>query len=177
MIAAGHTVGVLDDLSTGRRSNVNQAAELFVADVRDASAVDGVIQAFQPEIVDHHAAQSEVPASVKDPVRDATVNILGGLNILMASLRGGVQKVIFISTGGALYGHPEAIPCTEEHPIRPLSPYGTSKYSFEQYLGTFHRTFELDLHGSAIRQCLRTEAGFRIPGGSAWWRCSPAACS
>jgi UDP-glucose 4-epimerase len=94
--------------------------------------------------VNHHAAQSEVPKSVADPGFDAQVNIVGGLNLLKASLDHKVKKVIFISTGGALYGEPDVVPAGEDHPVRPLSPYGTSKFSFEQYLGTFKRTFGLE---------------------------------
>ena len=92
----------------------------------------------------HHAAQSEVPKSVADPGYDAHVNIVGGLNVLKACVDHGVRKVIFSSTGGALYGEPDVVPADEDHPVRPLSPYGTSKLAFEQYLGTFKRTFGLD---------------------------------
>jgi len=94
--------------------------------------------------VNHHAAQSEVPKSVADPGLDAHINIVGGLNLLKASVDHKVGKVIFISTGGALYGEPDVVPAAEDHPVRPLSPYGTSKFSFEQYLGTFKRTFGLE---------------------------------
>jgi UDP-glucose 4-epimerase len=85
-----------------------------------------------------------VPKSVADPAYDAQVNIVGGLNLLKASVDHGVRKVIFSSTGGALYGEPDVVPADEDHPVRPLSPYGTSKFAFEQYLGTFRRTFGLD---------------------------------
>ncbi|TMD14278.1 MAG: NAD-dependent epimerase/dehydratase family protein, partial [Chloroflexi bacterium] len=81
--------------------------------------------------------------SVADPGYDAQVNVVGGLNVLKASVDNAVRKVIFSSTGGALYGEPDVVPADEDHPIRPLSPYGTSKYAFEQYLGTFERTFGL----------------------------------
>lgn len=142
-LAAGHEVAVLDNMSTGREDNVNPDARVRRVDVRDLAQVQAAVTAFKPEIVNHHAAQSEVPKSVADPGYDAQVNVVGGLNVLRASVDAGVRKVIFSSTGGALYGEPDVVPADEDHPIRPLSPYGTSKYAFEQYLGTFHRTFGL----------------------------------
>ena len=143
-IAAGHEVAILDNFSTGREGNVNQAAVVHRVDLRDQPQVDKAVAAFRPEIVNHHAAQSEVPKSVADPGYDAQVNIVGGLNLLKACVDHGARKVIFSSTGGALYGEPDVVPAGEDHPVRPLSPYGTSKFAFEQYLGTFHRTFGLD---------------------------------
>jgi UDP-glucose 4-epimerase len=142
-VAAGHEVAVLDNLTNGREENVNSKAKLHRADVRDLAQVRSAIESFRPEVVNHHAAQSEVPKSVADPGYDASVNVVGGLNVLKASIDNGVRKVIFSSTGGALYGEPDVVPADEGHPVRPLSPYGTSKYAFEQYLGTFDRTFGL----------------------------------
>ena len=143
-IAAGHQVAVLDNLSTGNEDNVNKAAALHRVDVRDQEQVEKLVAAFKPELVNHHAAQSEVPKSVANPGYDAQVNIVGGLNVLKACVDHKVRKVIFSSTGGALYGEPDVVPAAEDHPVRPLSPYGTSKFAFEQYLGTFRRTFGLD---------------------------------
>ncbi|HVC78716.1 MAG TPA: NAD-dependent epimerase/dehydratase family protein [Candidatus Micrarchaeaceae archaeon] len=143
-VAAGHEVGVLDNFSTGNEANLNSAAEVHRVDLRDQPAVEKALAAFRPEIVNHHAAQSEVPKSVADPGLDAHINIVGGLNLLKASVDHNVRKVIFISTGGALYGEPDVVPADEDHPVRPLSPYGTSKFCFEQYLGTFKRTFGLE---------------------------------
>jgi UDP-glucose 4-epimerase len=142
-VAAGHEVAVLDNLSTGREDNVNPAAGLYRVDIRDLGQVQEAIAAFKPEVVNHHAAQSEVPRSVADPGFDAQVNVVGGLNVLRACVDNSVRKVIFSSTGGALYGEPDIVPAGEDHPVRPLSPYGTSKFAFEQYLGTFDRTFGL----------------------------------
>jgi UDP-glucose 4-epimerase len=142
-LAAGHEVAVLDNMATGREENVNVDAQLHRVDIRDLDRVQTAISSFQPEVVNHHAAQSEVPRSVADPGYDAQVNVVGGLNVLRASVDSGVRKVIFSSTGGALYGEPDIVPADEDHPIRPLSPYGTSKFAFEQYLGTFARTFGL----------------------------------
>ena len=143
-VAAGHQVAVLDNFSTGNEANLNPAAEAHRVDIRDQPSVERVLASFRPDIVNHHAAQSEVPKSVADPTFDAQVNIIGGLNLLKACVDQAVQKLIFISTGGALYGEPDVVPADEDHPIRPLSPYGTSKFCFEQYLGTFKRTFGLE---------------------------------
>jgi UDP-glucose 4-epimerase len=143
-VAAGHEVGILDNFSTGNEANLNREAEVHRVDLRDRDAVEKAVASFRPEIVNHHAAQSEVPKSVADPGLDAHINIVGGLNLLKASVDHKVKKVIFISTGGALYGEPDVVPADESHPVRPLSPYGTSKFCFEQYLGTFKRTFGLE---------------------------------
>jgi UDP-glucose 4-epimerase len=143
-IAAGHEVAVLDNFSTGREDNVNRAAAVHRVDLRDQPQVDKAIASFRPELVNHHGAQSEVPKSVADPAYDAQVNIIGGINVIKACVDHGVRKVIFSSTGGALYGEPDVVPADEDHPVRPLSPYGTSKLAFEHYLGTFRRTFGLD---------------------------------
>jgi len=143
-IAAGHEVAVLDSLVRGSRRKVNPSASMFEVDVRDRIGVERVIAAFRPDVIDHHAAQASVPASMDDPTYDAEINLIGGLNVLRSGHDHGARKIIFSSTGGALYGDPEHIPCSEDSPIRPLSAYGTSKYCFEQYLATFHRTFGLD---------------------------------
>ena len=142
-VAAGHEVAVADNLSTGREDNVNPAARFHKVDITNRGQVRTAIASFKPEVVNHHAAQSEVPRSVADPGFDALVNVVGGLNVLRECVDASVRKVIFSSTGGALYGEPDIVPADEDHPIRPLSPYGTSKFAFEQYLGTFQRTFGL----------------------------------
>ena len=142
-IAAGHHVAVVDNFATGNDANVNPAAQVHRVDIRDAAAVEKAIASFQPQVVNHHAAQAEVPRSVADPAFDAQVNLIGGINLLKASVDHHVEKFIFISTGGALYGEPDVVPADEDHPVRPLSPYGTSKFAFEQYLGTFQRTYGL----------------------------------
>src|SRR2546427_6219686 len=143
-LAAGHEVAVVDNLATGNEHNLNRDAQMHRLDLRDPAEVASVVSSFKPEVVNHHAAQAEVPKSVADPAFDAQVNLIGGINLLKASVDCGVRKFIFISTGGALYGEPDVVPCDEDHPVRPLSPYGTSKFCFEQYLGTFKRTFGLD---------------------------------
>ncbi len=143
-VAAGHEVAVLDNFTTGFSRNVPQDVALFTTDIRDAEGVSRALSAFRPEVVNHHAGQVYVPRSVEDPAHDADVNVLGGLTLLRACVDHGVRKVIYTSSGGAIYGDPETIPCTEDHPIRPLSPYGASKYALEVYLGVFQRTFGLD---------------------------------
>ena len=143
-VAAGHEVAVIDNFSTGSETNLNPQARVFRIDVRDQPEVERAFAAFRPEIVNHHAAQAEVPKSVADPAFDASVNLIGGINLLKAAVDHTVRKFIFISTGGALYGEPDVVPADEDHPVRPLSPYGTSKFCFEQYLGTFNRTYGLN---------------------------------
>src|SRR5205823_10311689 len=117
--------------STGNPANIDGSIKLYEHDIRDA-AMERVFDDFRPDIVDHHAAQANVPASVADPVNDASVNILGGLNLLRLSVAYGVRKFIYISSGGAMYGEPDPadLPVGEDAPVRPLSPYGASKQAF-----------------------------------------------
>jgi UDP-glucose 4-epimerase len=141
--AAGHDVAVLDNLSTGQRRNLDPAVRLYQLDIRDPE-VRSVFEQFRPELIDHHAAQSNVPASVSDPLHDASVNVLGGLNLLKLAVEFGASKVIYISSGGAMYGEPDRLPVPESAPARPLSPYGASKAAFESWLGVYQRTFGLE---------------------------------
>ena len=140
LVTRGDEVHVVDDLSTGRREQVNADATLHVADVRDP-LVD-VFGEAQPEVVFHLAAQIDVRVSVADPVADARANVLGTLNVLEAARAHGAQ-VIFASTGGAIYGECDDGPASEDAPRLPLSPYGTSKLAAEEYLATWNR-----LHGT-----------------------------
>lgn len=133
-VAEGHEVAVFDDLSSGFREFVPTSARFFRGDLADAEAVDAAIAEFKPEVVDHHAAQIDVRKSVEDPVWDARVNVLGSIGLLQACSRHGVRKVIYASTGGALYGEGRQLPATEEHPINPEAPYGVSKHTVEHYL-------------------------------------------
>ena len=130
----GHEVAVLDNLSTGFRDFVPAQARFFHVDITDAEAVDRCFAEFRPEIVDHHAAQIDVRKSVLDPLFDARVNILDGVQLLGACTKHGVRKVIYSSTGGALYGEGRSLPATEDHPVNPESPYGASKHTLEHYL-------------------------------------------
>ncbi|MDO8532437.1 MAG: NAD-dependent epimerase/dehydratase family protein [Dehalococcoidia bacterium] len=142
-VAAGHDVAVVDDLSAGKREQVNPRARLYQVDIRDSTALAQVFDQERPEYVDHHAAQASVAMSVKDPCRDAAVNILGSIHVFEQARRTGVRKVVYASTGGALYGEPRYMPCDEEHPVHPLSPYGTSKFAAEKYLGLFGQLYGL----------------------------------
>jgi UDP-glucose 4-epimerase len=143
-VAAGDRVAVLDDLSSGRRENVPAAAELHVVDVRSAAAAK-LVEELRPDLFVHQAAQMDVRRSVTDPCFDADVNLVGFLNLLQAVQRGGGARVLFASTGGAIYGDQEVYPAPEDHPLRPLSPYGVSKLAGERYLYYFHRQFGLDV--------------------------------
>ena len=133
-IELGHQVAVVDDLSTGRRENLNPGAKFYEVDITNADALETVFHAEQPELVNHHAAQMDVRRSVEEPLFDARVNILGSLNVIHSALRAGTKKVIYASTGGAIYGELEYTPADENHPVRPLSPYGISKHAVEHYL-------------------------------------------
>ena len=138
LLAAGHEVAVLDDLSVGKRENVPAAARFFEADVRDATAVGEVFAAFRPEVVAHQAAQTSVSVSTREPVRDAAINVVGGLVVLDACVHHGVSHFVFASTGGAIYGEvPEGTRAHVDTAPRPLSPYACAKYAFEAYLGAY----------------------------------------
>jgi UDP-glucose 4-epimerase len=143
--AGNHEVAVVDNLSTGTRANLDPAIKLYECDIRD-DALEDVFKDFQPEVVDHHAAQANVPASVQNPVYDASVNVLGGLNLLRFAARYKTRKFIYISSGGAMYGEPDPadLPVKETAPVKPLSPYGASKQALEAWLGVYQRTFGLD---------------------------------
>jgi len=143
-VAEGHEVAVFDDLSSGFREFVPAAARFFQGDLADAAAVDAAIAQFRPEVVDHHAAQIDVRKSVADPVWDARINVLGSIGLLQACTRHGVRKVVYASTGGALYGEGRTLPATEDHPINPEAPYGASKHTVEHYLYLWRLLHGLD---------------------------------
>ena len=134
LVALGHEVAVLDDLSTGFREFVPRAARFVEADVADAEALNRFFAEWRPEVVAHHAAQIDVRKSVADPVHDARINLIGGIQLLQTCSRHGVRKVLYASTGGALYGEGRRLPATEDHPVNPEAPYGASKHSLEHYL-------------------------------------------
>jgi UDP-glucose 4-epimerase len=136
---AGHDVAVVDNLSAGRREYVPAGARFYELDVRN-DALRQVFAQERPDLVNHHAAQASVAVSVKDPRRDADVNVLGTINVLALCMEFGVRRVVLASTGGAIYGEPQRpLPIDETHPIQPLAPYGLSKYVAELYLQYFSR--------------------------------------
>ena len=143
-LAAGHAVAVVDNLSTGRRKNINPAAVFYPVDIRNGQALKEAFAAFRPEIVNHHAAQMDVRKSVEDPAFDATVNILGTINVLAQARHYAARRVIYASTGGAVYGEPLRVPVGEEHPIKPICPYGITKHTVEHYLYTWRALYGLD---------------------------------
>jgi len=141
-ISAGYEVAVVDDLSTGRRENVHPAAKFYQVDITGDLLAE-VFAEVRPEIVIHHAAQASVTRSVQDPQYDVMVNVLGTIGILEQCVRWKVRKVVFASTGGAIYGEPTSLPVTEDHPLAPISPYGITKYVGELYLTFYQRAYGL----------------------------------
>ena len=132
LLARGDDVLVVDDLSTGSASNLPPGVDLEEMDVASPRLLD-VASAWRPEAVSHAAAQPSVPVSMSDPLLDAHTNVMGGLNVLKAAMEAGAAQVVYVNTGGALYGEPDYLPCDEDHPQRPLSPYGLSKLTMERY--------------------------------------------
>jgi len=133
LVDDGHDVVVADDLSSGRVENVNPRARLVEIDISDPGFQD-VAASFRPDAISHWAAQASVPGSVSNPRRDALVNVVGGINVCQAAVMAGCSQLVYANTGGALYGELEYLPCDEDHPKRPVSPYGLSKWTMEQYL-------------------------------------------
>ena len=143
-LAAGHEVAVVDDLSSGRREQVDPRAGFHRVDICDAR-LEAVFAAEKPDLVSHHAAQIDVRKAVADPRLDVGINVLGTINVLEQCARAGVRKVVFASTGGAIYGELETMPADESHPVRPLSPYGIDKHTAEHYLRFYRETRGLDV--------------------------------
>ncbi len=136
LVQEGYGVVVADNLSTGKRRNVNRAARFYRTDI-GSWWLERVFRRERPAVVCHHAAQMDVRRSVQDPKFDAETNILGTLNVLRNAIKYGVRKFIFASSGGAVYGEPEKLPVSESHPARPGSPYGISKAVGDEYLRYF----------------------------------------
>ena len=143
LLDAGHEGWALDDLSSGRRENLRPEVRLVVADIRSPEAAR-LVESGSFEVMCHLAAQMDVRRSVTDPRFDADVNVGGFLNLLEAARKSGVRKVVFSSTGGAIYGEQDVYPAPETHPTRPVSPYGVSKASGELYLGYYRAQYGLE---------------------------------
>lgn len=139
----GYEVIIIDDLSTGRESNIDPRAKFYKMDIRSPE-VREVFAAERPDYVSHHAAQMDVRHSVAQPLFDADVNILGSINLIECAKEFGVKRFIYISTGGAVYGEPERVPCDETHPVNPICPYGASKHTVEHYLFMYHANYGLN---------------------------------
>jgi UDP-glucose 4-epimerase len=139
LVTAGHEVLVADDLSRGKRQNVPPEAELARVDITTPE-VERLVDDFRPEAVFHHAAQADVRHSMRDPVLDAEVNVVGTTRLATAAVRAGTGVFVFASSGGAIYGEQDEYPAPETHATRPASAYGLSKLCAELYLGYFART-------------------------------------
>jgi UDP-glucose 4-epimerase len=139
---SGYEVVIVDDLSTGRVSNLNPAANFYKLDIRSSQLAE-VFEKERPDFVNHHAAQMNVRRSVAEPLFDADVNILGSLNLIECAKKYQIEHFVYISTGGAVYGEPEYVPCDEAHPINPICQYGASKHTVEHYLYMYQVNYGL----------------------------------
>jgi UDP-glucose 4-epimerase len=133
LIERGDNVVIVDNLSKGRRENINPEAKLYEMSICDLE-LEKVFEREKPDMVNHHAAQIDLRRSVDEPLFDAHENILGSLNIITNAVKVGVKKLIYSSSGGAIYGEPQYLPVDENHPVRPVSQYGVSKYCVEHYI-------------------------------------------
>ncbi len=136
LLQEGLKVAVVDNLEVGKRENLNPGASFYEVGLGSPALAD-VFSDERPQVVFHLAAQSSVVRSVQDPAEDARTNVLGSLNLLEQCRRFPIERLVYSSTGGALYGEPQHLPCSEDHPVRPLSPYGASKYAVEGYVHCF----------------------------------------
>ncbi|NIQ04118.1 MAG: NAD-dependent epimerase/dehydratase family protein [Nitrospinaceae bacterium] len=141
-IREGHRVVVMDNLSSGKREQVNPQAKFYEMDIMSPD-VENIFKVENIDAINHHAAQISVTQSVADPLFDAEINILGSLKLMKWAQAYNVQKFIFASTGGALYGEQETYPADEQHPVRPMSPYGIAKLTVERYLEFYRDNFGL----------------------------------
>ena len=142
LLALGHRVVVIDDLSRGRLHNLNKGATFYHTSI-NTTAVEEIVERERPNVINHHAAQVSHSQSVRDPVTDVETNIQGSVRLIEAARRNGVDKFIYASSS-AIYGEPQMVPCGEEHPIQPNSPFGLSKYVVEEYLQLYHQLHRLD---------------------------------
>ena len=143
-LRAGHSVAIVDDLSTGKRENIPAAAKFHRCDITDLPALERIIAEERPEIINHHAAQMDVRRSVREPLFDARVNILGALGLLELAVKYEVRKILYASTGGASYGEVKNVPVDETHATAPICHYGVSKLTFERYLFLYKHLYGLN---------------------------------
>ena len=148
MLAEGYEVVVVDNLESGGRENVQPDVTLAEIDLRDPGLAQ-IFQEHQPRYVCHLAAQASITKSIRGPLVDADANIIGSLNVLEGCRKNGVEKILFSSSGGAMYGEPIDLPCDESHPVQPLSPYGAAKAAVELYLPIYRKLYGLKY--SALR--------------------------
>lgn len=164
-VEAGHDVVVIDDLSRGKKENINPKCCFYPCDIRDRKSIESIFSAEKPVVVNHHAAQMDVRRGVREPIFDAQINILGGINLIESAVANGVKRFIYVGTAGAGYGEPNRMPVPEDYPINPITPYGISKHTIEHYLFTFHFLYGLDYvvlrYGNVYgpRQSSQGEAG------------------
>jgi len=143
LIEEGHEVTIVDNLSTGKKENLNPKADFYNVDILD-SKISNIFKEKKPDIVFHYAAQIDVRKSVENPVESAKINILGSLNILENCKNFGVKKIVFASTGGAIYGEAKTVPTPEDYLPQPISPYGIEKLIVEHYLDFYKKQYNLD---------------------------------
>lgn len=144
LIAKGHQVIIIDNLVTGQRDLINPQAVFYQEDITNAEQVHKIIKQHQIEVICHQAAQLDVRKSVQDPQYDATVNIIGTINLFEAAHKNGVKKVVFASSGGAIYGDTDILPTPETHPTDPISPYGIAKLVMEKYAHYYKTIYNID---------------------------------
>ncbi|MFC1585287.1 NAD-dependent epimerase/dehydratase family protein [Fibrobacterota bacterium] len=142
LVEKGDNVAIVDNLSTGKKENINKKASFYEADIRED--LNDIFEKEKPEMVIHTAAQVMLRTSLEEPVHDATINILGTINVLEACKKNNIRKIIYTSTGGARVGEPEYLPVNEDHPLRPCSPYGISKHTAEHYVWMYDDLYGLD---------------------------------
>jgi len=165
LIALGHDVVVVDNLSTGKREYVNPKAKFHQVDISDTTELSEIFLREKPDVVNHHAAQVNVRLSLAEPEVDGRINIMGSLNVIKGAIECGAKKMIFASTGGAIYGEPQVLPVSEKVSTNPLSPYGVAKLAVEQYiriiatLNNLHYTILRYSNVYGPRQIVKGESG------------------
>jgi len=143
LINEGYEVVIVDDLTSGTERNINKNAKFYKLDIKNPE-LESIFKNERPDYINHHAAQKDVRVSVSDPIYDAEINVLGTINILQNCVKYGVKKIIFASTSGAIYGEQEVFPAPENHPVRPISPYGITKLVAEHYMYYYKTIHGLD---------------------------------